>query len=210
MKTNIKNKSDASKTRIRVVSLVLLAWFVFWLPFQLIFILDVPYLDSLLSPDNLPTHERLVRYSLVLAASAFLACLIYHRFVHIYKFFKTKKWIFLLYLLPLAAMINLYINQPSEIFGVNTLLYILFMTLSVAYQDILTFGFLQTILEKNLGGLIAAIITGVVFYIGHLNFSLDVFSLIHMLGFIVFSFSRYLTGSIYIANIIHLTFVLMI
>lgn len=164
----------------------------------------------MVSPESLSIGGKLLIYSAVWILSLLTAWFVYHKSVRDYNFLKTKKWILVLYLLPIAAAINLYIHNPTEIYGANTIIYLLAMLISVGYQDILTFGFLQTILEKRTARIIAALATALVFYIGHLNFGFDLLSLIHILGYVVFVFARYKTSAIYVTNVIHLTYILAV
>ena len=84
---------------------------------------------------------------------------------------------------------------------------------TVFWQDYLTFGLLQSHLATKVSENAAAIITAFLFILGHIVFFLNdpfdpQFVLIAVAGFI-FAFSRRFTGTVYIANVIHLSFYLM-
>lgn len=81
------------------------------------------------------------------------------------------------------------------------------ISITVFWQDYLTFGIFQTFLAERISQNTAACLVAVVFLAGHAVFFLGdltnpQFIIIALAGFI-FAFSRRYTGNIYIANLIH-------
>ena len=97
--------------------------------------------------------------------------------------------------------------------SLNIWAYIPMILVTVFWQDYLTFGILQSTLAERLSLNGAAVLTAIIFSLGHVLFSMNnildpQLLLITFAGF-VFAFSRRYTGNIYIANIIHITIYLI-
>lgn len=120
---------------------------------------------------------------------------------------KNKFWL-MLYLIPLGQYVY-WIFQSKTPFGLAGWLYGLIFILATSGQDILTFGFLETYLEKIIKPWPAAFMTVLVFFLGHFYFKLSFLTLIFIVGFAGFAILRKKTESVYPVNIIHLIFSLL-
>ncbi len=124
---------------------------------------------------------------------------------------KNKAWL-LLYIIPITFIVIIAIHGNQQSGNVNQWNWTISIILSTFFaQDLVTFGFLQTYLEKQLKPFHAALLTAAVFFVGHLigQFQFDVLTLIYFLGFILFAIIRYKTKNIYIVNVLHLSFLLL-
>jgi membrane protease YdiL (CAAX protease family) len=115
-----------------------------------------------------------------------------------------------LYAIPLILLI--FLPQHYAL-ALNIWVYIPMIIITVFWQDYLTFGILQPALSKRLSLNGAAILTAVIFVLGHAIFFLNnvydpQFILIALAGF-TYAFSSRYAGNIYIANIIHISFYLI-
>jgi hypothetical protein len=114
------------------------------------------------------------------------------------------------YSLPLflAIVLPFYYGLPLPV-----LLYILWMTVSVFWQDYLTFGLLQSYLSERLPTWAVILLVSVMFYIGHAIFIPDSFAPIHflpalsilMLG-IVMALLRAKIRTLQLILVLHLSF----
>jgi membrane protease YdiL (CAAX protease family) len=84
------------------------------------------------------------------------------------------------------------------------------MIVSAFVQDIGTFGFLQTYIEKQVHRSIAAVIVAISFFIAHFQYGLAYATLFYIAGFFLFAFLRYKTRSLYATNVLHLSFLLLV
>jgi membrane protease YdiL (CAAX protease family) len=115
-----------------------------------------------------------------------------------------------LYAVPVALLVFLPWHYALAL---DIWVYVPMIVITVFWQDYVTFGLLQTRLAKTITATKAAIVTAIVFLLGHAVFFLNditdpQFILIAIAGF-GFAFLRRYTGNIYIANVIHLTFYLL-
>lgn len=124
---------------------------------------------------------------------------------------KPRKYQIALYLVPIVLVVK-DLTMPS-IFGVNSSLYVVAIVVSVMWQDVLTFGFLQTYLEKKTTPVIVMFLVAASFWVGHIVFQLHSINLfvflLYALAFLLLSFLRFKTKNIYLTNILHLTFLLL-
>jgi hypothetical protein len=75
-----------------------------------------------------------------------------------------RSWSVWLYLLPIALAAALPFHYELDL---PVLLYMVWMTVSVFWQDYLTFGLLQSYLRERLPAVGAATISAVIFWLGH-------------------------------------------
>lgn len=123
------------------------------------------------------------------------------------SFLKTKdKKVFLFYLLPLIIFASILVIKKGEnTIDLSTAAFS-FFTISFT-QDFLTFGILQTLLEKLSNKKTAAILTVIMFFVGHTGFfPLNVFIIFYIVGFVLFGYLRYKYGNIYLLNVLHISF----
>jgi len=190
--------------RIRKVIVAVLIWFFFWFAAQsLLLIPDL--LSNLASTPN----AYFSIYSLWILFIAAIAIILWRFIINDFSFLKVKnRKILFLYLIPIAISIALLTLGNG--LSINRLLYVVCMSLTTFLaQDVLTFGFLQTYLDKVVANKLAAVITGLAFFVGHLTFDLSWFTLVYIFAAILFSFLRYKTKNVYLLNIIHISFLLL-
>lgn len=189
--------------------IVVLFWWAFWLLTQALFIVDVPYLSPLLASSS--PQKNFIYLTLWIVVVNIVALGVWHWRKRDYSFLKIKdKWDVLGYIVPLVLIVALLVTK-STVFNVPVWIYIVAMIIDSFCQELLTTGYMQTGLSKTLGPMVAAIITVIMFYLGHFMIA-DMFSLmggIMLAGFILFSWLRYVRGNIYFVNIVHLTWALV-
>lgn len=188
---------------------VVLFWWTFWLLTQTLFMIDVPYLSPLLTSSNPQTN--FIYLTLWVVAVNIVALGVWHWRKRDYSFLKIKdKWDILGYIVPLVLIVALLATK-STAFDVPIGIYIVVMVVTSFCQELLTTGYMQTGLSKTLGPIAAAIVTCVVFYLGHFMIAntLSLMGVIMVAGFILFSWLRYVRGNIYFVNIVHLTWALV-
>lgn len=189
--------------------LIILFWWFFWLGTQALLIVDVPFLSSLLTASD--AQSNFIFLTLWIIIVNVIALGIWHWRVRDYSFLKIKdRWDILGYIVPLLLIIVLLATK-STAFNVPIWIYIIAMLITNFCQELLTTGYMQTGLTKTLGPIAAAIVTCVMFYLGHFMIA-DTFSLmggIVVAGFVLFSWLRYVRGNIYLVNVVHLTWALM-
>lgn len=207
------NKINSLKMTPRTIALSLLAvavWWIFWMSSQALYIIDVPLLSDLRGSGNL--QQQFIALTLLITCVFVIATLVWHITVHDYSFLRGKKWQIALYVIPLMIMVMLFATHQTGYGGIDLRIYILGMVVSTFCQDILTTGFLQTALTKTIGDKFAAVVTAIMFFLGHFMTTSQILSpmgAIMICGFVLFSWLRYKTGNIYIVNVIHLTFSLI-
>ena len=201
-------KSTLTTKNIFASLLIILFWWVFWMG-QALFTVDVPLLSSLLTSSNPQTN--FIFLTLWIIIINIIALVVWHWRERDYSFLKIKdKWDILGYTVPLLLIIALLATK-STAFNVPIWIYIIAMIITNFCQELLTTGYMQTGLTKTLGPIAAAIVTCVMFYLGHFMVA-DTFSLmggIMVAGFVLFSWLRYTRGNIYLANVVHLTWTLV-
>lgn len=188
---------------------VVLFWWTFWLLTQTLFIIDVPYLSPLLTSSNPQTN--FIYLTLWVVVVNIVALGVWHWRKRDYSFLKIKdKWDILGYIVPLVLIVALLATK-STAFDVPIGIYIVVMVVTIFCQELLTTGYMQTGLSKTLGPIAAAIVTCVVFYLGHFMIAntLSLMGVMMVAGFILFSWLRYVRGNIYFVNIVHLTWALV-
>lgn len=196
--------------RFRNVVLAISLWWIFWLLTQYLFIGGLPdWVDPLLDGDS--SQQRFI-YTFAWIVFVAVVCLVlWHGTVRDYSFFKAPRKLLLAYLLPLGIAVWLLLRQPL-VFGIATPIFVGGMVIGTVWQDVLTFGFLYTLLDKQIGSRLAAVLTTVMFFLGHFLFvsALPVEVLLYAIGFSAFTFLRYRTHSIYLTNALHLSYLLLV
>lgn len=171
--------------------------------------IDVPILsDSLLTSDP---QANFISLTLWIVAINLIVLAVYHWLERDYSFLKIKdKWDILAYIIPLALIIALFATKNTA-FNVSIPIYVVAMIITNFCQDLLTNGFMQTSLSKKIGSVLAAIVTCIVFYLGHFMITETFTPMggIMVIGFILFSWLRYKRGNIYLVNVLHLSWSLV-
>ena len=193
-----------SRRNLIAVIAAVLIWFAYWFGIQNLYF---PILGNVL---NLHVSQDFLFaiYSLCITIVALFVTVIWCVTVKDFSFLKLKKKkILYLYMLPVVLTILILIFGDGV--GVNSFLFAIFMWSTTALaQDLVTFGFLQTFIEKRVNRKLAAIITGTVFFLGHIIFGMGIITIFHAIGSILFSYLRYKTKNIYILDVIHISFLL--
>lgn len=205
-----KTKKHSRKiSTILYVTLAILAWSAVWLSTQALFMTDVPILTNFLSASNVVTGFG--TYSLWIMLIAVVVTLLWAWWSkNDFSFLKAKKWkwIILGYIPVLAAALVIMISR--EPFTVPGWLWAPCLLATTFFQSILTFGFLQTTLEKRLKPMWAAWLTALVFFAGHFwlvgNLPTLANASLYLIAFPIFALLRYKTKTIYATNIIHSAF----
>lgn len=118
-----------------------------------------------------------------------------------------NKKIFLFYLFPFFILLTIVSFFRGNIsIGDNLIDKFSLVVISIS-QDILTFGLLETYLEGIISCKNAAVITVIMFFIGHIGFfPINFLLLFYVFGFVLFGYLRYRYKNIYLVNIIHTSF----
>lgn len=209
MTKNKKDKFKLSPTNIKKSIIAIPAWLLVWLSTQALFFFDIPLLSDYLS--RLTLQQSFIVLTLWISIIASIVSLLWYKLYHNFSFLKAPAVIYLAYIIPLILVVK-DLLQP-QIFGINPFIWVLAMIITTFIQDILTFGYLQTYLEKQINLKPAAIATALIFYIGHFIGigSIDITTaLIYAFGFAIFAFLRYRSHSIYLTNALHLSFLLLV
>lgn len=192
------------------VILAVAAWCAAWMSTQALFMTDVPVLTALLTSSPSATI-RFAALSAWIIGTGVIVTLLWAKWSGgDLSFLKIKrpKLLLLCYLpIAIAAIVVIVTRSP---FGIPGWLWTLCLVATTFYQDILTFGFLQTALEKRLKPIVAALLTALVFFSGHFwlvdNLPTLANAGLYMIAFPIFALLRYKTRTIYPANIIHTAF----
>lgn len=187
--------------KIRYIIATGAAWLLVWVFTQGIFMSDI--LTHL--PGDLNVNYTIATTWISAVAVVFLVMMSSYR-----KKILTRSRLLWLYVIPVILLVFLP-NHYSLTLSLPV--YMLMILVTVFWQDYLTFGLLQSRLATKVSENTAAIITALLFILGHIIFFLNgpldsQFILIAVAGFI-FALSRRFTGTVYIANVIHLCFYLM-
>lgn len=119
----------------------------------------------------------------------------------------NKTWLFF-YLIPLSQFIYWCWRNNTPL-GLSGWFYGFIIVITTIAQDLFTYGFLQTLLEKLIKPWPAAILTVLTFFLGHFYFQINLLTLIFIIGFFGFAILRLKYRSIYALNILHLIFSLL-
>jgi Type II CAAX prenyl endopeptidase Rce1-like len=192
----------AKKIQYQQIIISALIWFTIWVITQGLFISGI--LTQL--PGELNLKNAIATSWVLLITIICLYAMPVYR-----KNLLPKSKLVWLYLIPLGLLLLLPAHYQLVL---NLPVYIFMILVTVFWQDYLTFGLFQTYLEKRLHLNTAAILTALLFLVGHVVFYInDLFNIqfviIAIAGFL-FSFSRRYFKNIYIANILHLCFLLLI
>lgn len=193
-------KSAANNLVIKLATASIL-WLAVWSSTQGIFMSDI----LLKLPGELNLKYVIVTLWVAVLAIASLIILPSYR-----KKTLPKSYLLWLYIIP--AILLLILPQHYTL----TLYYPVFVFMiivTVFWQDYVTFGLLQTYLATRVSPNVAAMMTTALFLLGHVIFFLHdladpQFVLIALAGG-AFASSRRYTGTIYVANVLHLCFYLM-
>lgn len=141
------------------IGIACLAWFALW--FLTPGMLDPsPMRVFTANPDGQIMLESLV----TLIASAVILYLTRHKATALLGWHGSQRW---LYLIPLALGLSVPLHYHIT-GGYAPYVYVLWMTLSVFWQQYITFGLLQSYLNKRLGRRVAPVLTVIMFYLGHI------------------------------------------
>lgn len=206
-KKQTKVQERLSLQTIRNVIVAIALWFVFWLLSQYLFFGEWPsWLASFMQDTS--AEQQFIYLTLWISLVAIIGVTIWHKTFRDYSFLNLSGRTYLAYIVPIALLIWLLL-QPLH-FGVSAPIYATGAIVSVFWQDLLTFGFLYTYLDSQVNSKLATVITAAVFFAGHLFTTLTLPELIaYGLGFLVFAYLRYKTQSIYLTNVLHLSFILL-
>lgn len=125
------------------------------------------------------------------------------------QLFKWSKIVYF-YTVPLvlAVLLPLYYNLSLPVY-----LYVFWMSISVFWQDYLTYGLLQNYLNEQLPKWIVVLLVSVTFYIGHAVFLPHKFAPVHILpslGILCFgaflAFLRMKLKTLHLILILHISF----
>jgi len=206
-----KNNNSARKIARKVVFcsvLIVSLWWVFWLGSQCLFMIDVPVLTKwLLSAEP---SVNFVSVTIWIIVANLIALAFYHWSLRDYSFLRIKdKWDIAAYVIPLGLITILLVSR-STAFEVPIITYIIAMVATTFCQQLLTFGFMQTALSIYIGASIAAVVTCVMFYLGHFmaTETFTFMGITMVAGFILFSWLRFKRGNIYLANAVHVSWAL--
>ncbi|NTW62021.1 hypothetical protein HGB25_01245 [Candidatus Saccharibacteria bacterium] len=194
-----------TKQKIKKVVIAVGLWCVFWFGAQAIYLIPISPLNTLELPPNL----NFLLYTIWILCVSCAGVFIWKKKVNDFSFLKVKnKKILYLYIMPIIMAIiflirgnGIDINRPLYIVAIASTTFIA--------QDMLTFGFLQTYLEKIISRKTAAMITCIAFFTAHLTFGWSLLTLTFLLGGALFSYLRYRTKNIYLLDIIHISFLLL-
>jgi membrane protease YdiL (CAAX protease family) len=202
---NTQNRLTVRTMRNILVAVFL--WGLFWMASQYLFIGETPmWLENLVR--DVSTEQRFVYLTLWISGIAVVGIALWHRWVQQYGFLRAPRRLYLAYILPVILVVWL-LFEPEQ-FGVSSPIYTTGIVLTTMWQDLVTFGFLQTYLEKQVSPKVAMLITAVVFFVGHTPYGMPLAMLVaYGLGFLVFAYLRYKTKSVYLTNVLHLSFVLI-
>ncbi len=122
----------------------------------------------------------------------------------------ARDWSIWLYAIPMVAGVALPFHYGLEF---PVALYIVWMTVSVFWQDYLTFGLLQKYLAERLSAWAVLVVSAVVFWAGHAVFLPDTFGPVHVvpslailaLGFVL-ALLRIRLGTLHLILALHLGF----
>lgn len=200
------------KNKILKTILAIIVWFICWMSVS--GITNFPSVSDWLIRIGLMQEGNSIRNFTILtiwmSITGIIAFLLWYKYTKDVFFLKQclHKKILYLYIIPFILLI-ITIAQGTK-FGVPGILFGTSMIVNAFTQDVLTFGLLQTYLEKVTNNKMAALLTAVVFYIGHFDAFYDIrMSAVYIVGFILFGWLRYKFKTIYPGNIIHLSFLLL-
>lgn len=186
------------------ISLLCFAWVVTWTFTQGIYMSSG--LQGLLSGS---LEYRLILITVVIATVLCIALVALRGEAK--KFIMQSKWL-MLYILPILCIFLLQFRYQGPI---SLGLFVAMILVSVAWQDILTFGFLQNKIRTLTSTRATVLIVGTAFGLGHIiaiipdisQLATPGFYLLFIVGFL-FAWLRQKTGAIYVVNILHTTFLL--
>lgn len=202
-----------SKTKTLIFVVICFhCWLVVWLLTFGLFSIYIPFITPLLEKME-PTKCFLTLLVWILFI-ALVSTLFWSRWSkNDFNFLKVKKpiWIILSYL-PVITLTLIVASKP-KVFEINGTIYALGMLILNPIQDLLTFGYLQTALNKHLRShTTAAIITACTFFIGHIIFNLSAgvgAYVFYTAAFLLFALLRDFTNNIYAIICIHLYYALI-
>lgn len=186
--------------------LALLMWFIVWTLTQGFFI-NTDWLD-LFANDSTTAVIRATIYFIVVMVTLGV---VFRK--QLPAIFPKQKYLWLYALVVLTIIYMLATHHTIGILPTPTYLFMIVVT--VSWQDILTFGALQTKLE-HLSARYGWLIVAAVFWYGHVVFDLsstfaDPFgALLLLVAAFGFAWLRKITGSFYVPNVLHLLFYMVL
>lgn len=192
--------------RLAYIITACFAWSFVWLITQSLFMTRVPFLSDMLVGNAMPygSVEDFVKIICWCAAVVAVATLVWAKWSkNDFRFLQPKWWVLISYVGLLAPAILL--ATESDILGMPGWLQVVCMIVGTAMQILLTFGFLQTALERWSGKLVAAGLTAALFALGHFVW-IGSFDLVIAVGAAVFAFARMKTDTVYLTHTLHLGF----
>lgn len=196
-------KEKINKNIFLRILISLTLWSLFWFLGQALFFYNnLPF-------QNLDSNAIFFVITIWILFLAIIALFLWKWKFNDFSFLQVKnRKILWFYSLPvILTLIFLIKGLPV---GINRFAYVFAMvTTTFLAQDMLTFGFLQTYLEKLITPFCAFILTSLVFFIAHLTFDFSFFTLIFAFGALLFGYLRYKTKNIYLLNILHTAFLLL-
>lgn len=192
--------------------LIVVLWFMFWFGARCLLMINVPIFSDWLTGAS--TQQDIFIILMIWITVVCLAATgLWQLLMHDYSFLKIKnKWDIIPYVIPMILCVIILLTK-STVYGVNVWIYILAMIITNFVQDFLTTGLLQTALTKTIGAVFAAILTCIIFFLGHVIIpdaaTFTPIMIVMIMGFVLFSWLRYKRGNIYLANVIHLCFALV-
>lgn len=192
------------RTKFSKMLVICLAWFGVWSITQGFYMSS--YLQSIV-PGTIDAQIVSITTYIFIVATTILVVLRKEA----KKFLPASRWLWL-YLLPLACIIVLQFAYRSPL---PVWVFIVMITISVFWQDALTFGLFQNYVRRANSKWKTILLVGTLFGIGHvLAFLPDVtqllnpgFYLLFIVGYL-FAWLREKTGNIYIIDVLHMTFLL--
>lgn len=206
-----KNSPRKIPTPLYIIACIAMWWLV-WISTQALFMINIPFLSDFLSRSE-NTATIFAIYTVWLCAIGTIVTLLWSRWAgRDFSFLRARKWHWIvLGYLPVLA-IAAFIMATPFIFDIPGWLWAPSLLATTFFQDILTFGFLQTALARRTPPLFAAFLTAAVFFAGHFwlvgqpaSFA-DPQVYLFAIGFPIMALLRWKTKTIYATNVLHSAF----
>lgn len=206
-----KNSPRKIPTPLYLIACIV-TWWLVWILTQALFMIDVPFLSDYLSRSE-NTTVTFATYTAWICAVGGIATFLWSRWSgRDFSFLRTRKWRWIvLGYLPVLA-VAAFIMATRSIFDIPGWLWAPSLLATTFFQDILTFGFLQTALARRIKPFLAALLTAAVFFAGHFWLVGKAPSLtdpqvyLFAIGFPVMALLRWKTKTIYVTNMFHSAF----
>lgn len=196
-----------SQHNLFVISLALSGWLAIWSLTQGLFMSDFWLFDKL---GIAPRHYVIAAGIMTFIAIA-LGYLVALRWKLLPKIFPKNRWLMAYTAVPVVSLVYvLHHGSSPQTFALMALL-----MASIFWQDFLTFGILQKVVTTHIARL-GWLIVAFVFWLGHVIFYLSTVGdnlmswLIFFAAAVLLSFLTNRTKSFYLADVLHMTFILLI